>query len=146
MVKSQVWGISFMMLYRKPCHLHADFNYILMRLTRFSKKRNKKNCPNLGNGHQAVYCHSTPILPKMTFKKTLDLRSRSRENRSPVVPTNKKSTENVYHYTTHHMISNSQISSESPIFEKCCVCFLSKQRKSYARVDAKHTINFKRPY
>ncbi len=26
------------------------------------------------------------------------------------------------------------------------MCFLSKQRKSYARVDAKHTINFKRPY
>ncbi len=37
--------------------------------------------PSLGT------CHSMPILPKITFKKTLDLRPWSRENMSPVVRT-----------------------------------------------------------
>ncbi len=32
-------------------------------------------------------CYSRPILPILTFKRTLDLRTRSRENRSPMVPT-----------------------------------------------------------
>ena len=44
----------------------------------------------------------------------------------------------------------SKFSTENPIFFilmiNCCMCFWSKQRKSYERIDAKHTINFKWPY
>ncbi len=37
------------------------------------------------------------------------------------------------------------LKSDGLFVGNCCVCFLSKRRKSYARVDAKHTIIFKRP-
>ncbi len=49
--------------------------------------------------------------------------------------------------TQHKKINGPRRTAFDRVFMgNCCVCFLSKQIKSYAHVDAKHTINFKRPY